>query len=134
MRAGWALGKMGSRDRIPPAPARLLPSVIDQLWERLQKEQVGTVARMIVYALGEFCDQRGKDPHIVVPSEIARDMSVKLASYERTLKADLTREEPNLKGTIHLAINMMSGEPLAFAQERILLSLRSKLEDHGDDD
>lgn len=133
--AAWALGRLGSRDREPPMQIRPLLSALDLLVQQTGQEQWAGAKQMMVYALGEICDQRHPRRRELVPAEYARKaLEVLETSFTRlNSQRKLRQDEQDLKGSLRIAMAMVKGQQLEEEDERVLLKLRSKLVEEGAD-
>ena len=131
MNAAWSLGKMGSRENVPPMPISPLSPAVDQLLIQIKREQSPSALKMIVYALGEICDQRHADRQEVVGDKVARDALVAMEAVRKAVdgQSKLTQVKRDLKRNLEIAQTMVRGELLAEEQERVLLKLRSMLDE-----
>jgi molecular chaperone DnaK (HSP70) len=131
MNASWALGKMGSRDNVPPMPVSPLLPAVEQLLYQIERERHVTARQMMVYALGEICDQRHADRQEVVPKKNAQDALKALENVRASIasQAKLDQNEQDLKRTMNTALSMVRGEKLEEEQERVLLKFRSRLDE-----
>ena len=68
---------------------------------------------------------------IVISPEIVKEVTQKLREYQNYPASYFTRKESSLNGTILMALNMLNGELLDEKLERVLLVLRSNLEDES---
>lgn len=129
--ASWALGKMGSRDNITPVPINLLNHPVGELIYQIKLEQKPSVLQMIAYALGEICDQRDSQEREVVSESRTQEVRKNLLEIQTQFNCPrkLSQQEQNLKNTIRVALDMIQGRKLAIEQEKVLLGLRSKLDD-----
>ena len=129
--ASWALGKMGSRDLEPPLPISKLKKPLDDLLYQVEREQDSATLHMMAYAISELCDQRNPSRREVFSGEIvvqARQMLEKI-QVKIESRNKLTQPDQALKASLKMGLDMLYGRQLAKEQEKVLLSLRSKLDD-----
>jgi molecular chaperone DnaK (HSP70) len=129
--SAWAVGKMGSRDIEPPLPVSQLSKALEDLLYQIDREQDSVTMQMITYAISELADQRNPSRREVFSGEYVSRSQAALERIQEKInaKAKTTEANPVLKKYVHMGLDMLYGKQLAQEQERVLLSLRSKLED-----
>jgi len=129
--AAWAVGKIGSRDLEPPLSVSFLLKPLEDLLYQIEREQDPVTLQMMTYAISELADQRNPSRREVFSGEhVTRSKLALEALYEKiTAKNKTSDAEQALKKYVIIGLDMVHGRQLAQEQERVLLSLRSKLED-----
>ena len=118
--AYWALGRMGSREKINPVPAQCLEPVLEFMLPVLRREYHGEAARNGIYALGELCDQRFKDVSCVSDKIVSEAEDV----IDVLLNRDFKRSNLGVERYAATSLAMMKGEKLSAEQEMHLLEIR----------
>jgi molecular chaperone DnaK (HSP70) len=129
--SSWAIGKMGSRDSQPALPIKLIASPLVDLLFQVEKEQDSVTLQMMTYAISELADQRNPSRNEVIPAEKAKQALHALEKLKTRMedRNKLKDADQALKKYIKMGIDMISGKQLAQEQEKVLLSLRSKLDE-----
>lgn len=131
-RAAWAVGKIGSRDMEPALPIIWLTKPLEDLIYQIEKETDPETLQMMVYGIGELADQRNPSRREVVTGDLAKQAQQSLEKLQLKMdsKGKLTDIDQAVKKSLKMGIDMVYGKQLAQEQEKVLLSLRSKLEDN----
>lgn len=129
--ASWAIGKMGSRDLEQCLPVSKLKKPLEDLLYQVEREQDSATLQMMAYAISELCDQRNPSRREVFSGDLvihARQALEKLQARIET-RNKLTQPDQALKASLKMGLDMVYGRQLAQEQVKVLLSLRSKLDD-----
>ena len=130
--SAWAIGKMGSRDLEPPLPTSLLKKPLEDLLYQVEREQHSVTLQMITYAISELADQRNPSRREILSGSSVKEAQKALEKLQTIMDSRniLTTADQALRKYIAMGLDMVYGRQLAQEQERVLLSLRSKLDDN----
>ncbi len=135
MYAALAIGKMSSREDAREVTPGLVLSIMDQLLEQLQKEEDTEVSNCIVYGISEVASlllRAHQDIwHDDLENKVVRHLQEKEIAISNVPFP--SSSDKNLRNIIKMAINIVKGMPLGEEQKRVLLFMRSKLENIQDD-
>lgn len=118
--AYWALGRMGSREKVNPVPAKCVEPILELMLLGLRRENHGEAARNGIYALGELCDQRFKEVSCVSDKIVSEAEDV----IDILLNRDFKRSNIGVERYAATSLAMMKGEKLSAEQEMHLLEVR----------
>ena len=116
--AYWGLGRVASREREDRIPASTLEIVLPSVLSCMENEKHSAAFCNGIYALGEICDQR-------IPVErVSKESAARADALLERLALFADTINPQAKGYIHIALNMIRGAALSTEQEEVLLKLR----------
>jgi hypothetical protein len=126
----WAIGRIGSRERVEPLPIAPLVDAIPEIAQRtMPKYENHVFARKhAVYALGEIGDRRPfahEAQHIDDDyANFLLDLLEKIATTPVPTNSS-SMEETHLRRLADIASLQILGETLSEEQERVLMSVRT---------
>ncbi|ONI45875.1 hypothetical protein AN641_02935 [Candidatus Epulonipiscioides gigas] len=119
----WAIGKIGSREKVAPLPINKIENHIYDIIEFIKQSTHHNVQCNAIYAIAEICDRRFKNS---INEVIKKDVLKFLEKFKPQFSNQ--QQKNRINKLLETAITLIDGNELSQEQKGCLLAIRSQLE------